>query len=98
MLYGLAPKLKFSIDQFRFKATPITGKHNVPLINFNKSDIVRYAKVLTGHLLLLLANLMALMLNGSVYQSAYQRSNPYFISTLFYVSKFIYDQKFSCIS
>jgi len=36
MLYGLAPKLKFSIDQFRFKATPIRAKHNVPLINFNK--------------------------------------------------------------
>ena len=65
MLYGLAPKLKFSIDQFRFKATPNTGKHNVRLINFKKYiNLILFglAKVHKGHLLLLLASLMALML------------------------------------
>ena len=65
MLYGLVPKLKFSIDQFRCKATLNTGKLNVRLINFKKYiNLILFglAKVHKRHLLLLLASLMALML------------------------------------
>lgn len=65
MLFGMAHKLKFSRVQFRFKATPNTGKPNVHLVNFNKYiNLILFglAKVCKGHLLLLLASLMALML------------------------------------
>lgn len=66
MLFGMAHKLKFSRDQFRFKASPNTGKPNVHLVNFKKYiNLILFglAKVHKGQLLLLLASLMALMLN-----------------------------------